>query len=324
MEHDRKQHKDEPAPLTPTERRAMRADMVRFLDLHEPAVHDAPVPTPWYARFGAGALTPSYAMVGVMVACTFTLGASEFSLPNEPLHAVKTGFNERILLATTAFSPTLYAKANHTVLARRLDEAEELMMRKEFDSHTADALQTSIERYETNLAATLSRVEQAEGPERAATIRTEQETMLARYDAVLDLIALRTRVGDPATVDILIEDAVARYGGTLREELSEQEIASIEFAVMDHYADTLLREVEAIHKEITAVTKRTTPETLITDEVRRALAASNAALDEAEAHLRNDDPEAAIAALHDAHVAARDGLELMAEELRRTTERTRS
>ena len=109
-----------------------------------------------------------------------------------------------------------------------------------------------------------------------------------------------------------IEEATEEFSGTLRDELSAVEIARIEYAVMDHYAEQLLTEVEAVHKEI-SVLASANGRSYVTEEVRKSLGISNNARAEAEIALQNQNPEQALVALDASLRAAHDAITRIAE-----------
>lgn len=302
-QHDRSTH----TPLSDAERNEMKAAFAAFLEMHPVREPERPR-HPLGRFFKEHMLASKYAVVGLSVACMFTAGLSEFSLPDDSLYAVKTGINERILLGSAYVSPALHAHAEHTVFTRRLAEAEQLMLLDRFKDETADEVQRTIDDHTTALEASIARAETSGEADEANEVRDELTKTREQYDPLLDLIELRSNVEDTSVIDILLGEAVDEYGGSLVGG-SADELAAIESAVMDGYADTMLKELTTLHRDIAAALDDDAYGTSsATGTVATFLEESNTLLDKAEAKIAVDAPEEALAYLQDASDKAHQAL----------------
>ena len=283
--------------LTQHEKASMKREFSAFMDMHP--VKDGRITAP--PSLLPGWMQPSFVVLGVAVATLFTVGASEFSLPNDSLYTVKTGVNERILLASTYFSPILHAEAGHTVFARRLEEAEKLMLLEQFRAETADEVQTNIDRQAEALNNSIARAEAAGETEEANEIRVELSETLAEYDPLLDILALRKEVQNTEIIDAFIGEVVREHVGGVRPDAAAEAFHDIKFDIMDEYANEMLERLEELNE--TVATKIDDADAALTDETIAELAASNSARTAAETALSNDDPEAALDHLEEAILA---------------------
>lgn len=296
--------------LTDTEKSELRREFSAYLDTHPIDTASVRNRAPVFLLFG---FAPSYAVVGVAVALAFTAGASEFSLPNDPLYTIKTGVNERVLLATTYFSPTLHAQAGHTVFARRLAEAEQLMLLDQMNAETADELQAEITKQAAALNRSIARVESTGEADEANEVREELAATLQQYDPLLDILALRKSVPNTEMIDTYlaaaIEERLDKTDATSAHALDE-----IEHEVMAHYAKKLLEDLETLNQDVakTVAAYEVDAAVLVTDDISALLAASNEARDDAEAFI-TDDPEQALSYLKEATQKTEEALALISE-----------
>lgn len=296
--------------LSETEKTELKREFSVFLDTHpihetRPRVH-APV-------FPLFQFAPPYAMVGVAVALAFTAGASEFSLPNDPLYTIKTGVNERVLLASTYFSPTLHAQAGHTVFARRLAEAEQLMLLDQMNAETANEIQAEIAEQAEALNRSIARVESVGAPDEAKEVREELAATLQKYDPLLDILELRQSVPNTEMIDTYLATAIKERieeSGTT----ADQALTEIEHEVMEHYAEQLLEDLETLNQDVGAAVAAYEADAaiIVTDDVFTLLAESNDARDTAET-LIEDDPERALSYLKDATEKTQEALALISD-----------
>lgn len=308
MNKKREQHdRDTHTPLSDAEKKEMKAAFAAFLDMH-PVREPARGPLARFVMMHR--LAGTYAVVGLSVACMFTAGLSEFSLPDDSLYAVKTGINERIMLASTYVSPALHARAEHAVLTRRLAEAEQLMLLDRFKSETADEMQHTIDEHASALDESIARAAAAGESEEAMEVKAERDATLAKYDPLLDIIELRQSVEDPSVIDTLIEEAVKEHGDTLVGG-SAAEIVEIEEEIMHGYADAMLTELVALHEDIADLLDE--EDGHATGTVAELLGESNELRENAETELDANDAEGALTYLNEAVEHAEAALEEVAE-----------
>lgn len=296
--------------LNERERDELKRQFSAYQDMHPVRDSHASLPGPigqMFIRLRAGS---SYAAVGFAAAVMFTIGASEFSLPNQPLYNVKTGINERVLLASTYFSPTLYAEAGHHVFSRRLEEAEQLMLLDQMRAETADTVQHEIEEHAEALDRSIARAEASGNTESVHTLRTEYAATLAEYEPILDILALREDAPDKAIVDELVEDAVEEHAVALQANPSLETFAAVKADVTHEYAKLLLGELEALNQKIADVVAADGTDTEITPDVAELLETSNALRHDAESLLSND-AETALTYLTQATERAGAALEII-------------
>ena len=291
------------------ERASMKREFSAFMDMHPIRDTRAQV-VPRASRFAA-LMQPSYAVLGLTVAAFFTVSASELSLPNESLYAIKTGVNERVLLASTYFSPVLHAQAGHTIFARRLEEAEQLMLLEQFRAETADEVQSNIDQHAEALNRSIARAEAAGEAADADALRKELASTLEEHDPLLDILALRKEVKDTEIIDNFIREVVHEHTGTLKSEAAEAAFADIEYEIMSDYANTMLEELETLNETVAERVHdfADTDDDTIPQEIVEDLAKSNTARAAAEAELREKDPEAALDYLKDAIETTRHTLD---------------
>lgn len=288
--------------LSEEEKASMKREFSAYMDLYP--VRDGAIAPPQTSRLPAW-MQPSFAAVGIAVATVFTVGASEFSLPNDSLYAVKTGINERVLLASTYFSPILHAEAGHTVFARRLEEAEQLMILEQFRAETADEVQTNIDRQAAALNHSIARAEAAGEVEEANEIRAELSATLEEYDPLLDILALRKEVEDPETIDAFISEVVREHVHGVRPDAAKEAFSEIKLDIMDEYADELLEDLKELNGAVSARIEELDADAtvILSDEAVAKLAASNDARAAAEKALAANDPETALVQLEEAILA---------------------
>ncbi|MEX0918131.1 MAG: hypothetical protein WDZ93_03170 [Candidatus Paceibacterota bacterium] len=303
--------------LTDDERTEMKREFSAFMDDHP--LSETPRPSLWiafpwpYATYGA---------VGFATALLFTVGISEFSLPNDSLYAIKTGVNERVMLASTYFSPILYAEAGHTIFARRLEEAEQLMILEQFSSQTADAVQHQIDEQAHELNTSIDRAEASGNVTEANLIREKLNVTLAEYDPLLDILALRKEVSDPAIIDALIAEAVKEHIAERKKAALPDAFIEMELDVMNEYAQALLAELETMNQSISehASMRKGRQAIFHTETVSKNLSTSNTERDHAEVALKEGDPERALEHLRTAITATQAALKEITMEKDTATE----
>jgi hypothetical protein len=299
-----KQLKRKDHGLSVHERQDMADELSAYMDLY-------PVREGRIARTTGWSSFPRFGAVGIAAMVLVTMTISESSLPTDSLYGVKTNVNERLLRAATYFSPALRAEAERTVYARRLSEAEQLMLLSQFNAATASKMQTSIEAHETALDESLARAAATGDTEEATELITEVVATKEKYDPVLDILELRKRVPDPSVVDDVIHEVTKEYAGAVKTDAVPDVFARIKDEVMRTYATRVLDNLTAIDKTIASSTRTNTS---LTPDVAALLETSNEERAAAEAALAAHDHEAALTHLDLATSAARDALSALHDE----------
>lgn len=295
MNEKRKQPDRNRTELTDAERTAMKREFAAYLDTHP--VHDR------HAHIVSGPIARArhylrtrlpVATIGIAVACVFTVSASEHALPNQSLYAVKTNVNERILLASTYLSPVLHAQAGHTVYARRLEEAEQLLLLEQLKAETADTMQSTIDAQEASLDRSIARAEAVGDETEAHDIRAHLAATRTTYDPILDILALRKEASDPSVIDNILDEVLRDHEPHLRPTPSATAVEAVKLAVVEEYTEALFSEIDTIHSNIAlAIPPDANEHDSISSTTREHLARSNEARNEAERSLKKD-PDRAL------------------------------
>lgn len=248
----------------------------------------------------------------LFVSTVLLAAASEFSVPNDHLYGIKTNVNERLLLATARLIPTLHAKVDNVLLTRRLEEAEYLLLHREFKSEAADTLQVEISEYSESVHNYISSSVAAGEITDAEEARKNLNETLEKYDSILDIIEVRQNAPDTSMIDTFMEEATESYiYDELSTATSSVELQEISRKIMTQYANALLTDLQKLDFEIQQLiaARAFQPEKVLTERITAELAHANSERAFAEAELEQNNPELALIHLENALRSARSAVE---------------
>jgi hypothetical protein len=220
--------------LTDGERQSLRQEFIKFLDTH-------PLPERKFAYSFSAALPQVALMFALLIGGTAYVADS--AGPTDPLYTVKRNVNEQIMLGLSSVSPSFRAEVDSILLARRLQEAETLIVE--------------------NTSEGMLEVFSQEINERTAALNRYIETIEERGN-ISEAIAL------DAQLDALLDEHNANLHDLLAEERSEAHNTSIESFIRE--LEDTLNERRVLHEDEskTTVTKDS-GHIKILDEVEYAL-----------------------------------------------------
>jgi hypothetical protein len=212
--------------LTDTEKLAMLQNLRTHMDIH-------PVKNSYslYLKY-----TLVYAsMFMVIIGTTATSIAAEGSLPGDLLYPFKTNINEGVV-KTFAFSDVKKAKVNVTLVDRRMEELEEMIVEQKDSPEKIDIIIEKLEehkeeieefaRQEDSLFEDGSEVSE-ETTEIYATLESVIDTHLDVIKSITDNTELSTNQNEDTTTSLAAKDIEEKTGEetflTLTKDSSEQD-----------------------------------------------------------------------------------------------------
>lgn len=173
--------------LSADEREALKRTFIAYMD-ENPAPASMPIPSlsPYFPRM---VRIPALAFASFLFVVTGSAYAAERSLPNDFLYPVKTEVIEPLFIEAPAFSKHAKARANTTLITRRLIEARELINDDELSPELASSLTAEVEVRTEAVESYVNEAVASGDLTNAFEIGTEAETTLDAHGEVLATLA---------------------------------------------------------------------------------------------------------------------------------------
>ncbi len=167
--------------LSPTEKAALHANLMRAMGASAPAATPARIASPYF--FFTPQLMGSFAAVLLVVLLGGTAYAAQGTVPGDALYAIKTKVNEPIAGAL-AFSTEDKIKFHAEIAQVRLEEAEVLASQNRLDTAAAQTIESSIEAHLSQRAVLALALEE-EKPDASSASATRFNSSIAAHSDVL-------------------------------------------------------------------------------------------------------------------------------------------
>lgn len=283
------------APLSQQEKKELRREFIAFLDMHPAARQQATA----VRRAGLAAWTRQYA-VGFALLIIVSGGTlymhTGSSLPltnNQPIETITSVQSLR---------------ADTTLLAQKLREAEQLVMADRFEAHTFATVSNDIHAYTTGLHADIAQAQSAGNTEGVLDASAELEMLLDAHRTILHVLADAYERHDDEHITELLHELDYRRAqiAEMRTSLETgREDDRADFWAMYGYAEGLFADIQQANMQIDEMiwsfkTERTKYEDALLQQAERLIDRSAETLREARDSLNDEEYERAVRLLREA------------------------
>ncbi len=212
----------------------------------------APVASPFIAALPRISLlryaSATLALVVVLVGSVSY--ASESSLPDDALYAVKLHINENVVYSSRALFPPLRAEMQTELLARRLQEAEALVVEHAFNGDVADDLQKRITAHITDVRSRIAQAHERDHLEEAYEHSSALYHVLEAHSNILDILTENQPDTVEAVHELIGSLEVVEYETKQDYDLFEEETLVTQRTDPAAYLDTLRADYEHGHQKL--------------------------------------------------------------------------
>lgn len=217
----------------------MKREFMAYLDEH-PAAAPEParaVRSPYTIHL---LRAPAFAFLAVFAILGGTSYAAEASLPNDVLYPVKTGVIEPVFIKGTALTKSGKARASTTLIARRLDEAHELLDRNQMDARSAAILEEALKQHTIAVHRYIDEASAGGEIEEALAVSEDLENTLKAHEVVLAAVSDDAEDADETVQDLI--DGVSEDADEAED--ASEEVEEVIRGTADDAADQYVAETQ--------------------------------------------------------------------------------